>query len=252
MFFFFRKKQRVFDVFTDNTMAYDHAQLQRADVVYPDWWKRLSPTYQSDELMFDAPTARTCSGIIDLYRNSFILPMWSDLNIEVSPTSEGGYRYQYSNQISKLTHHEIEQYDDAFNSSQSQHIKLLGPWVGLCKIPTRMLWTDPLYNRSELFDVNILPGVIDHNKISTQFNINMLLKRYSNKHTVYKFKFGDPIVMITPLTEDRIIIKNHLVSEAEYNRIAHQYNPICFSNSYRLMRKKQDIKKTNKSCPFGF
>lgn len=251
MFFFFRKKQRVFDVFTDKTMVYDNAPLQRADAVYPDWWKKLPLTYPLDSLT-DLPTARTCNGIIDLYRNSYILPMWSDLNIQINPTPESGYRYQFSDQLSTLTHHELEQYDDAFNCRQSQHIKLYGPWVGLCEIPTRMLWTDPLYNRTELFDINVLPGVIEHNKVSTQFNVNMLLKRYSDKPTIYRFKQGEPLVMITPLTEDKIVIKNHLVSESEYKRISNQYGAICFTNSFRIMRKNQDNQKSTKKCPFGF
>lgn len=251
MFFFFRKKQRVFDVFTDNAMAYHGAPLQRADKLYPDWWKKLPLTYKPDHLN-ELPTARSCAGIIDMYRNSYILPMWSDLNIEIGATPEDGYRYQYSNQQSELTHHELWQYDDAFDCTRTQHIKLNCAWVGSCSIPTRMLWTNPVYNRSELFDVNILPGVIDHNKIATQFNINMLLKRYKDAPTVYRFKFGEPMVMMTPLIEDKLVIKNHLVSPSEFRRISSSYNTITFTNAFRVMRKYQNDQQATKKCPFGF
>ena len=250
MFFFFRKKRIVFDVITSEQHAYDYAKIDRADKHYPDWWKKLPARIDVDDGLYRAATAKKCPGIIDYYRNGIVIPLWSDLNVKLLEQA-GSYVYQYSNMRSELTSHGEIQYDNAFDNSRTQHIKLLAPWLGISKkFKFKAVWTDPVYNRVDsLFDASVLPGVIEYGRTPMQLNINLLLKRNKDGKKLIEFKFGDPIVLMVPLTEDIVEVKSHLVSASEYSKYNNGYAQMMFTNTYRTMNKLQEQENQNK-CPF--
>jgi hypothetical protein len=63
----------------------------------------------------------------------------------------------------------------------------------------------------------VLPGVIDF-KYQHDVAINFLMMQPSEPLAV-TIEPLEPLVMLHPMTEKRVIVKNHLISENEYKRV---------------------------------
>lgn len=91
------KKPIFLDLYTDRPDVYHYSQWQYAAKNKPKWWKRLpkslTPTIDNP---WGATNMKHCAGFNDLYANSFLMPMWSDLLVEIAPEDQHGYRYQFA------------------------------------------------------------------------------------------------------------------------------------------------------------
>ena len=244
MFFFFRKKKIVVDAFTCMYTAHEYFPIQNAIKTVPDWWKSLPKEYTTATdlgISLNLPTMKKCDGFLDLFNRGFILPLWSDVIINTQ--DNGYYQFQWANiKTSVIMTHDMRQYGSVI-SNNFTHMKIISPWVLREKTGVKFVWMNPSWNRLFSDNLNILPGVMDF-KYQQDTNINILIEK---KNHTYKLSAGEAMAHIIPLTDDKVEIKNHLISEQEYQqKIAH----FMFTSKYKRM--KQIIDGRESKCPFGF
>lgn len=244
MLLFFLKKPLVVDAFCPESynFAYELAPIDYSHKFYPNWWKTL-PTKEFDwEKMDCDPNMKKCNGFLEYYQNGFMIPMWSDVAIKTK--GGGAYEYRFSDQISQITHHGAIQrnniYDDYIN------LKINSPWVLKSSKGVKFHYSHPFWNNEKL-DYFGLPGTLDFYYQYTT-HINMLCL---NKKAQIMIPFGRPMAHILPLTERKVVLKKHLVTDIEMKKIrTFRYNHITFIGKYNLVKKT--VIEKEKKCPFGF
>jgi hypothetical protein len=258
--FLFKKKKIVLDCFTSDSFAYEYASISHATDYYPKWWKELDSKYidNTREMNYSA-TMKYCKGFTDLYSSSIIIPFWGILNIDMSSKLEKLFKWQTNYELYNkqpiITHPRV-QYTE-FLDENYQHLKITSPWKFKTEKYIKFILTDPLYNRNELTNYSVLPGCIDF-KYQKSTNINIMAE-YKNEKRTININPLDPIAMLTPLIEEDIIIKTHLLDVKEftdlesYRRIFTSENTFNAYPKLKSFLKNHQIQKDNKSkCPFGF
>jgi hypothetical protein len=94
------QKPVVIDCYTDNPHAFEYAKPSKATEFLPKWWKSLPKDGHAN--------MSRCAGFIDLYRKSYVLPMWSDFDVWFNP--DGSYNWQYADLRSEAQVHDQAQY----------------------------------------------------------------------------------------------------------------------------------------------
>ena len=252
--FLFKKKKIVLDCFTPDSFAHEYAPISRATDFYPEWWNNIDNTYTVNNS--NISTMKHCRGFIDLYKDSIIIPFWGKLKIDVSDNIKKQINWEsnydiYTKQPIQI-HNELEY--KGFTNNAYQHMKIISPWKCKTNKYIKFILTDPIYNRTDLTEYTVLPGVVDF-KYQTSTHINMMTE-YKNVDRVIRFDPLTPMAILTPITEENIEIKTHLISSTEFENLA----------LFRLIAPFDSLKKYSKTklflnehenrnkpkCPFGF
>lgn len=271
--FWFRKKEVTLDCFTTDEFAFEHAPVARASEHYPEWWNNLEKNFSSSlvssNTSFPMPTMKSCRGFTEYYKNSFVIPFWGNLKITAADIQTKTWRWDsnftYGGNVDRYPQYEhaLETHSNeqmrGFVGDNYQHIKLLSPWWMKTNRYIEFMMTDPIWNRRELTDYSILPGIVDY-KYQSGSHINLMFE-YRQLPRSINFKACEPIALLTPLTEENVEMKNHLVSSKELSRIL-SYQKVYFNKMNPLNQKystikkfvdEEDQKKDKKTkCPFGF
>jgi hypothetical protein len=248
--FFIKPKKVVVDAFTSKPYVYECSPIKPAVHFLPNWWKSIPPTYELEDdngVKTKNSTIKRCDGFIDHYKTGFIIPLWSDLNISIS-NDFLGYRfgYKFSDECSEIRFHDVAEFGSTF--SEYQHMKIISPWFFREKSGVNFAFIQPTWNQINLTK-NIIfpPGTINY-KHQCGTNINIFFKKYQSIQ--YELEFGMPLAHILPLTEKRIVIKNHLISDNEIQKMTSEYGTrIKFLGKYKTKLK---IEKEQNKCPFNF
>jgi hypothetical protein len=248
MFSFFHRTPEIhLDCFTNDPNVYLNTPIINASKTIPDWWKEL-PTYkpsigrtdQRQHTILGYRTVKDCYSVIELYKKGIVLESWTDISIK--PNIDY-YDYYFSSGPSPDTH-DKKQLGSGY--PDYHHIKLASPWKFVEKTGVKFLWFGAEWSLDKL-NIKILPGVLNFDIISST-NINIMFPKVANEFVI---PIGQPLVHLIPLSEKKVRIKNHLVSNEEFNRMT-----IDSSNSsFHGWRKIVQLRKRNKergTCPFGF
>jgi len=237
MIFQFPKKKIVLDCFTADEVAIRTAPIDFAIKHMPEWWQDLPATYTRDSFPFG--TMKNCAGMVDFYRYSIAIPMWSDLVISIGKNQ---FSWKFSDYMSSADLHNTAQEATGFLPPNYNHLKLISPWHLSCKQSINWLWNTPLYNLNKNPDILIPPGIVNYSKQNIT-NVNILFN--TEKERVIKLAQGSPIAMITPMTDRKIEIVRHLVSRQELERKSRIL--ITFNRPYD---RRNELVKKFKDCPF--
>lgn len=219
------KKNLVLDCFTVLPYVYKHAKIQSAVKFYPEWWKELAKKpydwiehYHNSGNLSGLNTMKHCIGLTDYFKNSIVLPNWSELRLVIGEEGTDYYQWQFSDGMSNIENHSIWQHGNAFPNEQYQHFKILSPWIFRANLDIKWLFTDPTWHNLKYFpDIRVLPGMMEfHN--SSHANVNCFVKRKPEK-VFLELPLNTPLWMATPMTERKVKIKNHLVSQEEIEKI---------------------------------
>jgi hypothetical protein len=231
--FWIKQKKIVVDAFTDNDTVATYP-IEESSKNLPDWYKKLKPTIEvsGEGHTLKIPTFKRCDGIFDLIGNSFTIPMWADLSIAI--TAQGTYNWKYpSNQYN----FGVEQHPEfLMNSAFSPkvHVKVLSPWMLRETKGINFYQTQAFYSLNEFGgDILIPPGVVNY-KYQQSTHINMFLSR----EKTYMLSAGQPMMYLVPMTEDKVEIKTHIVSAAEYKRIFNLQAGHKFLGSYKDLKSR--------------
>ena len=241
MMFFIRKKEVVLDCFTKDPVVYNLFKINHAKQFLPDWWKELPSQVRSHADPTNpfaiGSTMRTCAGLIDYYKTGVMLPAWSDMGFEVGKFGTGYVRVSIASPVSgETSQHPASQRGKYLPSESYSHIKITSPWVFKMKKPIQFVLLKPLWNYSAPEEIIIPPGCVNF-KYQHSTNINLFLK-HEKEIKIIRIDAGTPLLHWIPQSDDKIIIKNHLVDEIEFNtRVNISYHRFSYSNGYAKYKK---------------
>lgn len=252
MFYFFKKEKIVLECFTCIPAVYDNAKIKNSSNYFPEWWKNTPKIFENKN------TIKSCRGFIDYFKDGIVIPSWFEVDIHVytkNDLEQRSFKVQYSNNYVDLSdsHDSIQFLNFAKNTGRN--IKIRSPWAFKTRSDINFLWTQPTWHMRESFNkISVLPAVVNF-KYQHHTHINFFLELGDNEYTV-NIPPITPLVMIHPMTEKRVEIKNHLVDEKEFNRIFSIESLILNRNlqdeSKEYERKKQLLNKIEEieKCPF--
>jgi hypothetical protein len=232
------------DCFTKLPYVHELADIDYANKFYPEWWTKLPISQENKGFLEPKTTMRGCRGFIDYYKNSLIIPMWSELMIE---SNKDKYRWKFSDNT-PITTHSPEQKQGFMD--RNMVLKLATPWLFVQKEYMNWSFKQPFYNFSDPNELIFFPGVVDF-KYQFGTNINIGIK-YSEEPKSYKINFKQPMVLLTPHTEKKMKFKSHLLDEKEYYKIEQKLGSVSFINRYLNIKRSIDEKEKKSKCPFNF
>lgn len=239
--FFLKRKKIVVDAFTYNSAVHQFSPIVKSTHLLPEWWKQLPSTYNpvsNNGIMSSQGTMKRCDGFTELYRNTFTVPLWSDLIIETFDNANFTWLFSAS-AGTEIVSHSREQYGSAFD--KFIHLKLGVPWALKEKTGVNFYYTQPTWNHiPTLTDVIIPPGIINF-KDQCTLNVNMFVPLKNNR---LELDCHTPLATLVPMSENTVEIKCHLIDYAEFQKIDNisAFN-LKFKGGYKF-------KKALSKCPF--
>ena len=249
MFFFFKRPKIVVDAFTHKELITQLFPVEKSVNSLPEWWKDLPGGFTNPEWpQTEISTVKRCRGIIDLYRQSFTIPLWSDLALDLdSSTGEKKWRYNFADKETPAVPHSTIEFDGANTFKDYQHLKIVSPWFLREKSGVTFLMSQHTWNLSKyLSTFTVLPGVMDF-KYQHSININTFFAYKDTKSSIL-IPAGTPMAHLTPLTEKEVEIKCHTIDTVKFNTML---NIPTFNNNYKKTRAMA-VERESKKCPFGF
>ena len=261
--FIFKKNKIVVDCFTDDAYAYEHAPIAPARKYLPQWWKDLAPTYDNHtSITSNNSTIKKCIGVTQYFAESFIIPFWGGMELHLTDHNTRTAEWQTSYKIfvedynggeaSPLENLPGEMYN-GFVDKNFIHFKLNTPWAFCCNTDTRFMMSDPIWNRHNLTDYTVLPGILDF-KYQTSTNVNMMFE-FKDRPLSIILNPRTPLASLTPLTDKEVVFKNHLVTIKEMikYRPGRRFIMEDGETKYHMLKRLFHDKEDNiKKCPFGF
>lgn len=240
--FWKKNKPIILNCYTYRPEVFNYSPIVNSREQVPSWFKKLPfPYYKSPEDY--EQNLKLCPAAINLFSAGFVLPLWSDLFLEVGEIGTDTYRWQYSDKVSHLSCHPSMEWGNHISPEKYQHFKLSSPWVFECSEKISFLAVEPEWQFDVLDNITILNGILEfYTQCNT--NINMFFKKQAEK-TQQIIPCGTPIYKFVPMTSRKIILKNHLISREEFERKNSMNRSISFRRYYQ---KKQSLLKNK--CPY--
>lgn len=228
---FFIKPQINIDCFTNRRDVIEYAPVVNAIETIPTWWKNLPKERTDGAYFYPTSTMKTCVGMYDYYAKSIAMPLWSDLAVNI--ISKDNYGWQFSDGTTESGTHNKQEYVGLLDSQDFGHLKILSPWLFYTKQDVTWVVSEPIYNRKTISDYVLAQGVLNFSKQHAT-NLQMIM----NTEIPNKFimPFGTPF-LFTPLSDKKVVIHRHLISNDDFMSKKETAKPITFGNKYKAQQK---------------
>jgi len=233
-FFSFKKKKIKLQCYTTMQSLVDLFPPQAGKGSLPNWYFDLRKEP-------DWITVRHCNGFQDLYKNSFLIKSWSDIDIEVRPDGSIAYDFACKEEI-KLPlerHHIDSQASGAWPGYCN--IKLMSPWYFKTDRMVKWLMIPPIWDQKDPLEWTVAPGILEF-KYQHVSNINCLLKLKSEPYMIH-IKAGQALAQFVPLFEEDWDMDISLFDDRDWNKHFGRWNH-SFGLSYQKTRAM--LEKRNK------
>ena len=204
----FGKKDIVLDCYTSNPFAYNFAKINYGYHYIPKWWKETHKRTLDDKW----PTVKQCPGLINHYKRSIIIPLWTDLKfILYAKGEEESFEWITSHTEFTCENHSQDQFE-GFARQDGQNLKIVSPWYVRCRESVQFVTSQPSWSqRDTIFNLHLLPGVLDF-KTQSSTNMNYFFERKDNRVEI-NIEPLTPMMMLHPMTDRNVIIKHHYVPD---------------------------------------
>ena len=223
--------------------AVEYFPIRKSSTMMPQWWQDL-PAY--DQLPPLTTNMRRCRGLVDLYGSSFVMPLWTDLYIDVGAQLDPQKKITViaADGRTQVTQHFTYQSGDLYSDRDWIHIKISSPWV--IESQLKFAWMEPTYSINHLTDhIQILPGVMDFAQ-QPWTHINLLVRNQPGNLVI---PANTPLAHLIPLTERTVEIQCR-ADPAAYQAWLDRTHEFVFQDK---ISKRHRIKKdlTQPRCPFN-
>lgn len=249
MFTFFNRTPKIYvDNFTYLQHVYEYVPIIKASKAIPEWWKSLdrggkttysgAPNYERNRNQ----TMKTCYGALELFKRGMILEYWADIEVH---SEEDFFLYYYSCGKKPDSHPDFQR---GQGFEKYHHLKLVSPWCTKEKTGVHFLYMGAEYSLDNI-DIKVPPGILNFSwNNSSNFNFFFPKKQYK-----FDIRMGQPLAHIIPLSDGELVIKNHLISSAEYDSIKlHSTSSHYGWRGMSKMLERSKSRQADKKCPFGF
>jgi len=226
------------DAYTEHAGVYYQNPIVKSTQTYPEWWKSLKShcgvATESSPIVTPMATIKVCEGLLDMYKNMFTIPLWTDIIIKYD--EQGNFAWKSSADDTKIGHHPPAQFEHE-EFADLIHMKITVPWQLQEKSGVNFQLFNSDWNKpSDMFKFRIPGGVLNY-KYQCGANCNIWLpKKVDADISLYA---GEPLINLLPLTERKVILKTHLVESKEMKEMANKFAYSSkFHGRYRIMKKK--------------
>lgn len=242
---FWTKREKVHvDVYTHLPDVYKNSAITPAKKVIPQWIKQLPSTNKLDLETLTYPTnMKGCVGVTNVLKEGFIIPLWSDLVLDIFEEGETGYRWNLSDPLVDASAHSPLERGSYAEETKYAHIKLHSPWAITTKESLKWVWQQPVWHFTDPAEIVVPNAVLDYSTLADT-NVNLLVKRASERKQIF-VKANTPLVQLIPMTEKEVVLHEHLVTYDEWLRILRS------KSSASTFRNKHAFANIPESkCPF--
>lgn len=245
-----KKDEIVLNCYTYLPYAYEYAAIDYAINYAPNWWKKTPARTTNEKLA----TVKSCVSVLDYLKLGIVIPSWFEMDINLNPKSNNDvwYTWEASNP-SVLTDnsHSPEQFA-GFAGADGKNLKITSPWKFTTKEEVYFTWTQPTWHQRELMpNVFVLPGVLNFKfQNSTEINLFVINKENEESFTIPSLI---PLAILHPLTERKVVIKNHLITKEEWDNMMGMRSLVLHRHSSDLTYKKRKNKYKQieeRQCPY--
>lgn len=240
------------DCYTDSHHVYEHAKIKAANKFRPEWLEKL-PVFRevtledNPNVAYTENTMRLCVGVTDFYKKALCVPLWTDLTIHVGHVGTDRYDWRSSVSNCQITVHPQQQRGTFLPALEYQHLKITGPWVIHCDEDVSFLLMDPFWGGGPYNERAFVPPGIINFKYQGSTNINMFVPRPLTGDKKITLKYNDPIAILIPLTERKVVMRYHLVTKEE--KLRYELPHLVFSGAYYAARKSKIDAEKEAKCP---
>jgi hypothetical protein len=230
MMFLFPKKKITLDCFINSEQIATIFPVCKTIDVLPDWWKSMPKTVTAEKHPIEISTIKRCPGFRDLFNNSFTIPAWSEYKLFQDPNH--GFSHGAPNNYAEAHQHQPNQMAGAFPNYQ--HYKLISPWFIKETSGIHFSMVQAGWHSSDPCEYHIPPGCLEF-KYQHSTHINFIsAKKESLKE--YSIPAGKPLVYLIPLSDKKINLNIHVVTDHEITKLKTYHH--SFYNSYEVTKKK--------------
>ena len=250
MIFFFKTKPIVIDAFTPSERIAKDYPISLSNKHTPDWWRSLAPDMPTMPQWpkIKISTMKRCQGFIDMYANSYTLPLWTDINVELDYTGrEPKDGYTCADTITKLVGHDSKQWEGFLDPNKFHHYKIMAPWYMRGKDNVSWSYTQSTWSHGHLLnDVTILPAQLNF-KYASAINVNAMFHIGPTRRNSIFLEAGLPLVNLVPISDRKVDLRIHPVTQDEFNKYMYLGK---FNGWNKEVQKYRDT--PSKKCPFHF
>ena len=205
------------DCYTTSHYAYNHAKIDYSRRYFPEWFKEMA-----ENVPVLGGTIKHCTAFRDYYAKGIVIPLWGEVEITVHPIdNEGGaFTWASSNPDFDLhTQCHSKSQWEGFGSKNLHNVKFVSPWAFKTREFVNFTWGQPTWSQPDTFNGLIgLPAVIDF-KNQSFTAINYVVEQKKEEQSL-NLQPLTPMVMLHPMTDRRVEIRNHLVSVEKIGQIS--------------------------------
>ena len=247
MTFWRKKKDIVLDCYTSNPFAYNFARINYGHHFIPEWWKQTPKEVSikgRGTLDGESATIKKCPGLINHYKKSIIIPLWTELRLMFYAKNEDkDCAYISSHDEFSLGAHPKEQFLK-FSGEDGYSLKIESPWYLRCREDIQFTSTQPIWNhRDTMFHLQMLPGTLDF-KTQTSPSMNYFFEKKEHRVEL-NIEPLTPMVMMHPMSERKVVLKHHYVDNKDTLWKVMSSDFAMFKNRGHGFRFKGQLEKKN-------
>jgi hypothetical protein len=200
----------------------------------PSWFKNLpsaTPMGVARAMLQKGQcrTIKTCPAFASLYSKGFMVPLWSDLYLNIGKIGTEDWQYQFADGRSTIQQHSYDQYKGMVNENYVQ-LKLQSPWVLYADKSVDFIAMKPALEVQSLHGLEIMTGMVNLHKQTTS-DVNLFIKREPEEKEII-IKAGTPIYHYIPLQDAKIeLVVKALSKESDEFRDTKLVPQQCFVGS---------------------
>ena len=227
MFFYIKQPKIKVDFFTARADVFNNFKIEKSLMFAPSWWRELP---RQANLPDSLPNMRRCAGFVEMYKQSYVLPMWNDLAIDVDQNKN--MYWQFADNTSKVEFHDASQRGNFAPNDKYLQAKIISPWCAKTKQDVHWLMHSVIYDDINTDNYLVCPGLLNF-KYQADTNIQIVIPNEVPRKFV--IPHNKPLVHLVPLTEKKVEVVTHLVDQKELERLHMQR--VSFVGSYYALKK---------------
>tara|TARA_R110000737_G_scaffold14557_1_gene30603 strand:+ start:62 stop:772 length:711 start_codon:yes stop_codon:yes gene_type:complete len=182
----------------------------------PSWFQQLCPFVGKHKTTLDAyykastsirRTAKSCPGMLDLFKNSFLIKFPCDVILETMETGEHLWQKPSKTEVLTITHHPEAHVESTGPLASCILIQFCLPFI--FQAPhNKVTILDPVYWKLQPYKV--APGVMNFKTEREALSLNVICL-FEKKNKIYEFKKGEPLCIYNTSHHSTLEINNNLV-----------------------------------------
>ena len=191
----------------------------------PTWFKSLCPFVGKKKRAIDLyprpikKTAQSCPGMLELFKNSFLVKFPCDVILETKTTGEYFWQKPSATQVLAITHQNEEQVE--FNPPLSSFLMIKFCFPFIFQAPNnKVSLVESTYWKPQPY--KIAPGILNFINDKNPVSLN-IITFFEKKNKIYEFKKGEPMVLLYTLQKSTLEINKNLKDSLSRQNIARTF-----------------------------